>query len=91
MTSDVTHQPASSHASVSWTIIRVAAARSRWRLIIVMNTHRHPRLWIPLLLTAAFPAAAIAAPEAPPASPEVAVAMQPYFDSHKLAGVIRSR
>jgi len=40
------------------------------------------------MLTAALPVAAIAAPEEAPASPEVAAAMKPYFDSHKLAGVI---
>jgi CubicO group peptidase (beta-lactamase class C family) len=39
-------------------------------------------------LAATLPVVAIAAPEAPPASPEVAAAMQPYLDSHKLAGVV---
>ncbi|MEK7953364.1 serine hydrolase domain-containing protein [Luteolibacter soli] len=53
-----------------------------------MKTRRHFRVWTSLLLASAFPIIAIAAPEAPLASPEVAAAMQPYFDSHKLAGVI---
>ena len=53
-----------------------------------MKTRLLTRHSISLLLAAAFPLIALAGAEEPPASPEVAAAMKPYFDSHKLAGVI---
>lgn len=73
---------------MSWMIVPCIPGRSSWRLVIAMKTRLFPRHSISLLLAATFPVIAIAAAEEPPASSEVATAMKPYFDSHKLAGVI---
>jgi CubicO group peptidase (beta-lactamase class C family) len=47
-----------------------------------------PLLFLGLLLIGYLPAPVSAADAEPPASPEVAAAMQSYFDSYKLAGII---
>ena len=54
---------------------------------IDMNTHFLRTLSL-LLLPAALAIRSLATEDSPPASPEVTVAMQPYLDGHKLAGVI---
>ncbi len=49
----------------------------------------HSPFFIILALVTVFSAApSFAADSEPPASPEVAAAMQPYLDSHKIAGII---
>jgi CubicO group peptidase (beta-lactamase class C family) len=48
----------------------------------------HPSFTIIILLTLFSVAIGFAANPEPPASPEVAAAMQPYLDSYKLAGII---
>ena len=54
-----------------------------------MNHSWHPPLFVLALALIGYPAApAFAADPEPPASPDVAAAMQPYFDSYKLAGII---
>ncbi|HTH48123.1 MAG TPA: serine hydrolase domain-containing protein, partial [Candidatus Limnocylindria bacterium] len=54
-----------------------------------MKHHLRPTLLLILLVVSEFlPGAGQAAGSAPTASPEVTAAMQPYLDSHKLAGVI---
>lgn len=54
-----------------------------------MNYSWHLPSFVLLLLLIVYPAApGLAAAPEPPASPEVAAAMQPYLDSYKLAGII---
>ena len=49
----------------------------------------HPPFFILITLATVFCAAtSVAADPEPPASPEVATAMQPYLDSYKMAGII---
>jgi CubicO group peptidase (beta-lactamase class C family) len=54
-----------------------------------MKLFRHPPFFILITLATVFSAATcLAADPEPPASPEVATAMQPYLDSYKMAGII---
>ena len=54
-----------------------------------MKTHRPARAFtLAALLSYTLTAGNLAPAAEPPASPEVTAALQPYFDAHKLAGVI---
>src|SRR5260221_8816569 len=54
-----------------------------------MNHFWHPSFFTLITLATVFSAAtSFAAEPEPPASPEVATAMQPYLDSYKMAGII---
>jgi CubicO group peptidase (beta-lactamase class C family) len=53
-----------------------------------MKHSRHPSFIIIMLVTVFSVAIGFAANPEPPASPEVAAAMQPFLDSYKLAGII---
>ena len=53
-----------------------------------MKHSRHPFFIVVMLVTMFSVAIGFAADPEPPASPEVAAAMQPYLDSYKLAGII---
>jgi CubicO group peptidase (beta-lactamase class C family) len=53
-----------------------------------MKHSSHPLFIILMLATIFSVASGFAANPKPPASPEVAAAMQPYLDSYKLAGII---
>lgn len=53
-----------------------------------MKHSRHPFFIVVMLVTMFSVAIGFAADPEPPASPEVAAAMQPFLDSYKLAGII---
>jgi len=54
----------------------------------ILKAHFFPALFLLLLTAVLGRSATIAAENEPPASPEVTLALQPYMDSYKLAGVI---
>ena len=54
----------------------------------ILKAHFFPALFLLLLTAVLGRSSTIAAENEPPASPEVTLALQPYMDSYKLAGVI---